>query len=54
MLVLGLAYKRNSGDARESPAVAVVERLVADGAEVAVADPHVVEDVPVDVDQPAG
>ena len=27
VLVLGLAYKKNSGDARESPAVAVVERL---------------------------
>ena len=25
VLVLGLAYKKNSGDARESPAVAVVE-----------------------------
>jgi UDP-N-acetyl-D-glucosamine dehydrogenase len=45
VLVLGLAYKRNSSDARESPAVAVVERLVREGADVAVADPHVVEDV---------
>ena len=27
ILVLGLAYKRNSGDARQSPAVAVVSRL---------------------------
>ncbi len=45
VLVLGLAYKRNSGDARESPAVALVEQLVGEGAEVAVADPHVVEDV---------
>ena len=45
VLVLGLAYKRNSSDARESPAVALVERLARGGAEVAVADPHVVEDV---------
>ena len=45
VLVLGLAYKRNSSDARESPAVALVEQLLAAGAEVAVADPHVVEDV---------
>ena len=44
VLVLGLAYKRNTGDARESPAVAVVERLLALGAEVRAADPHVVED----------
>ena len=43
MLVLGLAYKKNSGDARESPAVAVVERWSPAGAEVAAVDPHVVE-----------
>jgi UDP-N-acetyl-D-glucosamine dehydrogenase len=45
VLVLGLAYKRNSSDARESPAMTVVEELLARGADVAVADPHVVEDV---------
>jgi UDP-N-acetyl-D-glucosamine dehydrogenase len=48
VLVLGLAYKRNAGDARESPALALIQRLVADGAEVAVADPHVVEEVSTD------
>jgi UDP-N-acetyl-D-glucosamine dehydrogenase len=48
VLVLGLAYKRNSGDARESPAVALVDRLVRGGADVSVADPHVVEDAPLD------
>ena len=48
VLVLGLAYKRNAGDARESPAVALIHRLIADGAEVAVADPHVVERMPTD------
>jgi UDP-N-acetyl-D-glucosamine dehydrogenase len=48
VLVLGLAYKRNAGDARESPAVALINRLLADGAEVAVADPHVVERMPTD------
>jgi UDP-N-acetyl-D-glucosamine dehydrogenase len=45
VLVLGLAYKRNSSDARESPAIAVVEQLLAAGADVVVVDPHVVEDV---------
>jgi UDP-N-acetyl-D-mannosaminuronic acid dehydrogenase/UDP-N-acetyl-D-glucosamine dehydrogenase len=50
VLVLGLAYKRNSGDARESPAVAVVERLVGAGAEVSAADPLVAAgDVPAGV-----
>jgi len=45
VLLLGLAYKRNSSDARESPSLAVVELLAARGVDVAVADPHVVEDV---------
>lgn len=43
ILLLGLAYKRNTGDARESPAVAVAERLLSLGAEVRGADPYVVE-----------
>ncbi len=43
ILLLGLAYKANTGDARESPAVVVAERLLALGAEVRAADPHVVE-----------
>ncbi len=43
ILLLGLAYKRNTADARESPALAVAERLANLGAEVRAADPHVVE-----------
>lgn len=43
ILILGLAYKRNTGDARESPAIHVAERLLALGAEVRAADPYVVE-----------
>jgi nucleotide sugar dehydrogenase len=41
ILVLGLAYKRNTGDARESPARVVAAKLVELGAEVLAADPHV-------------
>jgi UDP-N-acetyl-D-mannosaminuronic acid dehydrogenase/UDP-N-acetyl-D-glucosamine dehydrogenase len=41
VLVLGLSYKRNSNDARESPSVAVVQRLLAAGADVRAADPMV-------------
>ncbi|MEP7204208.1 MAG: nucleotide sugar dehydrogenase [Ilumatobacteraceae bacterium] len=41
VLVLGLAYKKNSRDARESPAIGVVERLLAIGANVRAADPLV-------------
>jgi UDP-N-acetyl-D-glucosamine dehydrogenase len=44
ILLLGLAYKRNTGDDRESPAVVVAERLLGLGAEVRVADPHVRQD----------
>lgn len=43
ILLLGLAYKRNTGDARESPAVTVAERLLTLGADVRAADPHVME-----------
>jgi UDP-N-acetyl-D-glucosamine dehydrogenase len=42
VLLLGLSYKRNTSDDRESPAVVVADRLVALGADVRAADPHVV------------
>ena len=41
ILVLGLSYKSNTGDVRESPAVAVAERLVGMGADVRAVEPHV-------------
>ena len=41
ILLLGLAYKKNTGDSRESPCRQVAEQLVALGAEVVCADPHV-------------
>ena len=40
-LVLGIAYKKNVGDMRESPAVDMMELLVARGATVHYSDPHV-------------
>jgi UDP-N-acetyl-D-glucosamine dehydrogenase len=43
ILLLGLAYKRNTGDARESPSQHVARQLVQLGAEVRAADPHVDE-----------
>jgi len=48
ILLLGLAYKKNTGDARESPAVRVAELLKQMGAGVYAADPHVVETRAVD------
>jgi nucleotide sugar dehydrogenase len=41
VLLLGVAYKRNTSDSRESPGAAIVQHLVRLGAEVRVADPHV-------------
>jgi UDP-N-acetyl-D-glucosamine dehydrogenase len=46
VLVLGLSYKKNSGDARESPAVRVIELLRNHGAEVRAADPFMSEPPP--------
>ena len=43
VLLLGLAYKKNTGDARESPAARVVTLLADMGAQVRAADPFVVE-----------
>lgn len=51
VLLLGLAYKPDTGDARETPAVRVAQLLVDMGADVAAVDPHVGADdfaVPVD------
>jgi UDP-N-acetyl-D-glucosamine dehydrogenase len=41
VLMLGVAYKKNVDDMRESPAVVLMELLRAKGAEVAYSDPHV-------------
>lgn len=41
VLVLGIAYKKNVDDMRESPAVEIMELLRAAGAQIAYSDPHV-------------
>ena len=41
VLLLGLAYKANTGDVRESPGVVVAQHLRSLGAHVRVVDPHV-------------
>jgi UDP-N-acetyl-D-glucosamine dehydrogenase len=45
VLVLGLSYKRNSSDMRESPSAVLCEMLSASGVEVTVADPIVGSDL---------
>jgi UDP-N-acetyl-D-mannosaminuronate dehydrogenase len=44
VLLLGLSYKPNTGDAREDPAGVIVDRLLGLGVEVFAADPHVTEE----------
>ncbi len=44
VLLLGLAYKANTSDDRQSPAVVVADRLLGLGAEVRAADPHVLDE----------
>lgn len=43
ILILGLAYKKNIDDTRESPAVELMELLQEKGADIAYSDPHVPE-----------
>ncbi len=44
ILLLGLAYKRNTGDAREAPGTLIAQSLAALGGSVRVADPHLTPD----------
>jgi UDP-N-acetyl-D-glucosamine dehydrogenase len=43
ILVIGVSYKADVNDTRESPALRIIELLRAEGAEVAYHDPHVAE-----------
>lgn len=43
ILVLGLAYKGGTGDARETPSTPLIRELLAMGAEVRAHDPHVAD-----------
>src|SRR5437588_5909428 len=43
VLILGVSYKRDVGDIRESPALKVIERLQRKGADVVYHDPYVAQ-----------
>jgi UDP-N-acetyl-D-glucosamine dehydrogenase len=43
VLLLGIAYKKNVGDMRESPSLVLMERLLKRGCQVDYHDPHVAE-----------
>lgn len=45
VLLLGLAYKPGTSDARESPSIRIAQLLLDLGAEVRGADPHVLDDI---------
>ena len=47
IVVLGLSYKANSSDWRESPSLAVIRKLRALGAQVSVCDPAIPESTPI-------
>jgi UDP-N-acetyl-D-glucosamine dehydrogenase len=40
-LVLGVAYKRDTDDSRESPGLEILELLIRNGARVEYSDPHI-------------
>ena len=42
--VLGISYKGNTGDDRESPAYEIIAELESDGYEIAIHDPHIKRD----------
>lgn len=48
ILVVGLSYKQDVADLRESPALKIISRLVAAGTEVAFYDHHFAEDIEID------
>jgi UDP-N-acetyl-D-glucosamine dehydrogenase len=43
ILIVGVAYKRNTDDVRESPAIEIIELLKQEGAEVGFSDPFVAQ-----------
>ncbi|MFI6488425.1 UDP binding domain-containing protein [Streptomyces sp. NPDC050564] len=51
VLLLGLAYKADTGDTRNAPALTIANLLIAQGARVQIVDPHVEE--PFDLDRHA-
>jgi UDPglucose 6-dehydrogenase len=47
--VLGFAFKADTGDTRESPAIAIVRGLVGEGAKVTVSDPKAIGNAKIEV-----
>jgi UDPglucose 6-dehydrogenase len=47
--LLGFAFKANTGDTRESPAIAITKKLLAEKADVAVSDPRALKNAAIDL-----
>jgi UDPglucose 6-dehydrogenase len=47
--ILGFAFKANTGDTRESPAIHITRRLLAEHAEVVISDPQALENAALDL-----
>jgi len=52
--LLGFAFKTNTGDTRESPAITVARHLLAEHAEVIVTDPRAIDNARQDLEDAAG
>ena len=52
--VLGFAFKADTGDTRESPAINITRMLLAEHAEVVISDPKALENAAIDLEQVEG
>jgi UDPglucose 6-dehydrogenase len=52
--VLGFAFKADTGDTRESPAIAIVKGLLGEGAVVVVSDPKAIENAKIELSEVHG
>lgn len=52
--VLGFAFKADTGDTRESPAINITRKLLAEHAEVVISDPKALENAAIDLAQDEG
>ena len=47
--ILGFAFKANTGDTRESPAIYVTRKLLEEQAQIVISDPKAIENAKVDL-----
>jgi UDPglucose 6-dehydrogenase len=52
--ILGFAFKANTGDTRESPAIYITRKLLAEHAEVIISDPQALKNAAIDLAEDRG